>query len=165
MGNVHFSYCSAHSEVVTTLEQGRKGEKKHHSLFQSVAAGIEGMLDPKVVLTLHSSGPDFLRRNSLCWMLWYEDRVWCGVCIPRETRRNTTVGMWVLQMMWRHKQDLQVEREWEIAKKDVVGSWKQAVGSCSLWTSHLSNYPGGCHALWRCHPGLVICSALPVCTK
>lgn len=66
MGNVHFSCCSAHSEIVTTLEQGRKEKMKHHYLLQSVAAGTEGVLDPKVVLTLHSSGHDFLRRNPLC---------------------------------------------------------------------------------------------------
>lgn len=66
MGNVHFSCCSAHSEIVTTLERGRKGKMKHHYLLQSVAAGTGGVLDPKVVLTLHSSGHDFLRRNPLC---------------------------------------------------------------------------------------------------
>lgn len=104
-------------------------------------------------------------------MLCCQDKVqsvgWDGVGVPREPdpSRNTTVGTQVLQMMWRHKQDFQVEngkvlREMLLRCRD---SRDQAAASSVLWMSRMSIHPGQRQALQRCHLGLVSRTSAMLC--
>lgn len=80
-------------------------------------------------------------------------RAWCGMGIHWEPgpSRNAIVRMRALQMVWRHKQNLQTEENRKVLREILPrcgDSWGQAVASSELWMSNLSVHPGQHLHLW-----------------